>query len=147
MMLSFLCVAYAVPGDFDIQPGPSAFQFTYDQGQCLSCAAKHSLKERPWATKQVQVGWNVICEMEDVQTCAPICLHGHPLISTRAWQLTVCIAMCATPACPYVLCVCVCACVCVSVSPVCNITSTTLCVWVMQCSQILALFVMYLLCT
>ena len=161
-MLCFLCVAYAVPRDFDIQPGPSAFQLTYDQGQCLSCAAKYSLKERLWATKQVQVGWNVISELEAVQTCAPICLHGHPLSSTRAWQLTVYIAMCATPACPYALCVCVSVsvwvgvwvCVCVSVwvgvcvrvsvSPVCNITSTTLCVWVMQCSQILALFVMYL---
>jgi len=32
----------------------------------------------------------------------------------------------------------------VCVSPVCNITSTTLCVWVMRCSQVLALFVMYL---
>ena len=114
-MLSFLCVAYAVPRDFDIQPGPSAFQFTYDQGQCLSCAAKYSLKERPWATKQVQVGWDVIGELETVQTCTPICLHGHPLISTRAGQLTVCIAMCATPACPYALCVCVCVRVCVSV--------------------------------
>ena len=88
--MSFLCVAYAVPRDFDVQPGPSAFQLTYDQGQCLSCAAKYSLNERPWATKQVQVGCNVICELEAVQTCAPICLHGHPLISTRAWQLNVC---------------------------------------------------------
>jgi hypothetical protein len=143
-MLCFLCVAYAVPRDFDIQPGPSAFQFTYDQGQCLSCAAKYSLKERPWATKQVQVGWNLISELEDVQTCAPICLHGHPLISTRAWQLTVCIAMCATPACPYArafVCVCLCVCMCVCE---CVTTSTTLCAWVMQCSQILALFVMYL---
>ena len=113
--MSFLCVAYAVPRDFDIQPGPSAFQLTYDQGQCLSCAAKYLLKERPWATKQVQVGWNTISELEAVQTCAPICLHGHPLISARAGQLTVCIAMCATPACPYALGVCVCECVCVFV--------------------------------
>ena len=141
-MLSFLCVAYAVPRDFDIQPGPSAFQFTYDQGQCLSCAAKYSLNERPWATKQVQVGCNVICELEAVQTCAPICLHGHPLISTRAGQLTVCIAMCATPACPYALCVCVCVCgwvcgwVCVCVCA-CVCVCVCVCVRVCVCACVL----------
>ena len=130
-MLSFLCVAYAVPRDFDIQPGPSAFQFTYDQGQCLSCAAKNSLKERPWVTKQVQVRWNVISELEAVQTCTPICLRGHPLISTRARQLNVCNAGMSIRTC---VCVRVCVCVCECVT-----TSTTLCVWVMQCSQIFCL--------